>query len=81
MLNMLDKNQLNLLKIELLSNDCAFVRCIKPNLHSEKNYFDEILRQTIYDIKQLKAKKLKTVHIDKQSVETNTPNYHFEEIN
>ena len=46
-----------------------------------KNYFDEILRQTIYDIVQLKAKRLKTVHIDKQSVETNTPNYHFEEIN
>jgi len=47
-----------------------------------KNYFDEILRTTIYDITQLKAKQIKKITIDK-SVVTNmsTPKYQFEDLN
>ena len=47
-----------------------------------KNYFDEILRTTIYDITQLKAKKIKKITIDKEVVDDmTTPKYQFEDLN
>ena len=51
-------------------------------LTETKNYFDEILRTTIYDITQLKAKKIKKISIDRSVVNNmSTPKYQFEDLN
>lgn len=43
-----------------------------------KNYFDQILNQTIYDIKQLKSKKLNKINITSSSVDNLTkPSYNY----
>lgn len=70
--------------IDLIVEDSAVTKIAKKCHESDigargiKNYFDSILRQTIYDIRKLKDKKIKKISINSRSVDKMTdPIYTF----
>ena len=70
-----------LLDLETSASQLIADRCFKSDIGARgiKNYFDQALKQTIYDIKQLKNKGLLGVKITKNTVDKNAlPKYNFE---
>ena len=70
-----------ILDIEASASQMIADNCYKSDIGARgiKNYFDQALKQTIYDIKQLKNKGLLGVKITKNTVDKNTtPKYNFE---
>ena len=78
------KNILDTEDIELKVDDKA-IKTIAKKCHNAdigargiKNYFDRLLRKTIYDIKQLKSKGIITVEVSKDTVDKlKVPSYTF----
>ena len=69
-----------LLDIEQSASKIIANKCYKSDIGARgiKNYFDQALKQTIYDIKQLKNKGLLGVKITKDTVDKSTPpKYNF----
>ncbi len=69
-----------LLDIEQSASKLIADKCYKSDIGARgiKNYFDQALKQTIYDIKQLKNKGLLGVKITKDTVDKSTPpKYNF----
>ena len=69
-----------ILDIEASASQMIADNCFKSDIGARgiKNYFDQALKQTIYDIKQLKNKGLLGVKITKNTVDKNgTPKYNF----
>ncbi len=69
-----------LLDIEQSASKLIANKCYKSDIGARgiKNYFDQALKQTIYDIKQLKNKGLLGVKITKDTVDKSTPpKYNF----
>jgi len=69
-----------LLDIEPSASKLIANKCYKSDIGARgiKNYFDQALKQTIYDIKQLKNKGLLGVKITKDTVDKSTPpKYNF----
>ena len=70
-----------ILDIEASASQYIADQCFKSDIGARgiKNYFDQALKQTIYDIKQLKNKGLLGVKITKNTVDKNAlPKYNFE---
>ena len=69
-----------LLDLEESASQYIADQCFKSDIGARgiKNYFDQALKQTIYDIKQLKNKGLLGVKITKNTVDKNAlPKYNF----